>query len=151
MPRFYSGKFLFVCVVFLFALSVQAQETSRVITNFDANWRFYQGDVEGAEKPEFNDAAWRKLNVPHDWSIEGENRESNPGGGTVGFFPTGIGWYRKAFNVEGVKADERYQIEFDGVYMNSSVWLNGKFVGNYHDIIHRTTYATLSGGLLRRT
>ena len=117
--------------VFLFAFSVQAREQSRVITNFDANWSFCLGDVAGADKPDFNDQAWRRLNVPHDWSIEGENVESNPGGGTVGFFPTGIGWYRKTFTVASLQAGDRYQIEFDGVYMNSTVWLNGRLVGNY--------------------
>ncbi len=108
-----------------------ARDESRVITNFDADWRFYLGDVTGAEKADFKDADWRKLDVPHDWSIEGENLESNPGGGTVAFFPTGIGWYRKVFNVSSLKADERYEIEFDGVYMNSTVWVNGKEVGTY--------------------
>ena len=126
-----NKNLLLICALLLSVMHIQAREQSRVITNFDANWSFYQGDAEGADKPDFNDNAWRKLNVPHDWSIEGENLESNPGGGTVGFFPTGIGWYRKSFNIAGLKADERYQIEFDGVYMNSTVWLNGKLVGNY--------------------
>ena len=120
---------LFVMIFCMLSVKLQAQ--SRIITNFDSNWSFYQGDASGAEKPDFNDNAWRKLNVPHDWSIEGENLKDNPGGGTVGFFPTGVGWYRKSFNISSIKSDERYQIEFDGVYMNSTVWLNGKLVGNY--------------------
>ena len=128
---FMNNRMLLVCVLLLSSLCIQARENSRVITNFDANWSFYLGDVEGADKANYNDGAWRKLNVPHDWSIEGENLRSNPGGGTVGFFPTGIGWYRKTFSIASLKADERYQIEFDGVYMNSTVWVNGKLVGNY--------------------
>ena len=131
MQAFMNNRMLFVCVLLLGSLCIQARENSRVITNFDSNWNFYLGDVEGADKANYNDGAWRKLNVPHDWSIEGENLRSNPGGGTVGFFPTGIGWYRKTFNIASLKADERYQIEFDGVYMNSTVWVNGKLVGNY--------------------
>ena len=131
MTVFFKSKLSLVCAIVLCAVAVQAQESSRIITNFDDNWSFYQGDVDGAEKFDFNDDVWRKLRLPHDWSIEGENLESNPGGGSVGFFPTGIGWYRKAFDVDKIKTDERYQIEFDGVYMNSSVWLNGKFVGTY--------------------
>ena len=143
------NKHLFSMLVFCFLLlQPQLQAQSRIITNFDSNWSFYQGDASGAEKPDFNDNAWRKLNVPHDWSIEGENLKDNPGGGTVGFFPTGVGWYRKSFNISSIKSDERYQIEFDGVYMNSTVWLNGKLVGNYpygyssfvHDLtLHRTS------------
>ena len=120
-----------ILVALLFACGVQAREQGRVITSFDANWSFCLGDVAGAEKPDFNDQAWRRLNVPHDWSIEGENIQSNPGGGTVGFFPTGIGWYRKTFTIARLQAGDRYQIEFDGVYMNSTVWLNGSLVGNY--------------------
>lgn len=124
---------LFLCmwVTMLATLGLQAGERSRIISNFDADWSFHLGDVEGAEMAEFNDNDWRTLHLPHDWSIEGENLESNPGGGTVGFFPTGIGWYRKGFQIPKLKADERYQIEFDGVYMNSTIWLNGQLVGNY--------------------
>ena len=124
-------KLLIGCAVLANALSIQALAQSRTITNFDADWRFHLGDLRGAESPTLSDGDWRKLNVPHDWSIEGENRRDNPGGGTVGFFPTGIGWYRKSFNVADVKPYDRFLIEFDGVYMNSTVWLNGKLVGNY--------------------
>ena len=117
---------LSVCLVLFCALGVPSHAQSRVITNFDTDWRFHPGDASGAEKPGYNDKEWRRLNVPHDWSIEGENLQSNPGGGTVGFFPTGIGWYRKTFNIGSLKAGDRYQIEFDGVYMNSTVWVNGR-------------------------
>ena len=124
-------RMLLVCTMLLCPLFVLAGVGSRVVTNFDADWRFHLGDAVGAEMPDFDHGGWRRLNVPHDWSIEGENVESNPGGGTVGFFPTGIGWYRKCFNIAGLKSDERYVIEFDGVYMNSTVWVNGCLVGNY--------------------
>ncbi len=126
-----TKKTILVCSMLLFAVCIKAGERSRIVTNFDSSWSFFLGDAEGADKQVFNDKDWRKLNLPHDWSIEGENLESNPGGGTVGFFPTGIGWYRKTFNIASLRADERYQIEFDGVYMNSTVWLNGHLVGNW--------------------
>lgn len=110
---------------------ISAAAQSRKTTNMDADWRFHLGDVAGAEAPAFNDANWRKLNVPHDWSIEGENLQDNPGGGSIGYFPTGIGWYRKTFDVKGFNKKKRYTIEFDGIYMNSTVWINGHELGTW--------------------
>ncbi|MBQ1853761.1 MAG: beta galactosidase jelly roll domain-containing protein, partial [Prevotella sp.] len=101
------------------------------VTNMDAGWRFHLGDVENAERPSRSDAGWRLLNVPHDWSIEGENLRDNPGGGSIGFFPTGLGWYRKTFDVKAYDKRKRYSIEFDGIYMNSTVWLNGHELGTW--------------------
>lgn len=116
----------------LFCCSVWAQQvTSRKILPFDDNWKFYLGDATGAQQITFKDASWRTLNVPHDWSIEGANLENAPGGGNVGYFPNGIGWYRKTFNVPTLKKDSKWSIEFDGVYMNSDVWINGQHLGKY--------------------
>lgn len=70
------------------------------------------------------------LDLPHDWSIEGEYNESNPSGISGAFLPTGIGWYRKNLNIENLQDDNKYFIEFDGVYMNSDVWVNGQHLGN---------------------
>ena len=110
--------------------SVSAQ-TSRSIVPFDQDWRFSLGDTRGAQAPGFSDKSWRRLDLPHDWSIEGEAREDNPGGGSIGYFPTGIGWYRKTFDVPGYSRDRLYSIEFDGIYMNSTVWLNGVCLGTW--------------------
>lgn len=110
---------------------ISAAAQSRKITNMDADWRFHRGDVTGAEAASFNDTDWRKLNVPHDWSIEGENLQDNPGGGSIGYFPTGMGWYRKTFDVKGFNKKKRYTIEFDGIYMNSTVWINGHELGTW--------------------
>lgn len=120
----------FLCLFALLTLmSVIAQP--RKVTNMDMGWSFHLGDVEKAELPSFCDEDWRKLNVPHDWSIEGENLRENPGGGSIGFFPTGIGWYRKTFDVKSFNSRKRYSIEFDGIYMNSTVWLNGHLLGTW--------------------
>lgn len=119
-----------LCVLALWvAISICAQ--SRKIISMDANWRFHKGDVTGAELSSFNDADWRQLNIPHDWSIEGENLRDNPGGGSIGFFPTGIGWYRKTIDVKSFDKKKCYSIEFDGVYMNSTVWINGHELGTW--------------------
>ena len=110
---------------------ISATAQPRKITNMDADWRFYLGDVTGAETVTFNDDGWRRLNVPHDWSIEGECLRDNPGGGSIGYFPAGIGWYRKTFDVKAYDKRKCYAIEFDGVYMNSTVWINGHELGTW--------------------
>ena len=103
----------------------------RRVTNMDAGWRFHQGDVMGAEAATYDDMDWRRLDVPHDWSIEGDNLRENPGGGSIGFFPTGMGWYRKTFDVKAFDKNKLYSIEFDGIYMLSTMWLNGHELGTW--------------------
>ena len=115
----------------LFCCAVWSQQEARQIIPFDHIWKFHSGDVTDAQQPAFHDATWRTLNLPHDWSIEGENLQTEPGGGNVGYFPTGIGWYRKTFNIGNLKKDSKWSIEFDGVYMNSDVWINGRYLGKY--------------------
>lgn len=121
-------KILLAALLLVFtAAAVQ----SRRVTNMDAGWRFHQGDVMDAEAATYDDMDWRKLDVPHDWSIEGDNLRENPGGGSIGFFPTGIGWYRKTFDVKAFDKNKRYSIEFDGIYMLSTVWINGHELGTW--------------------
>ncbi|HTX39638.1 MAG TPA: beta galactosidase jelly roll domain-containing protein, partial [Bryobacteraceae bacterium] len=96
--------------------------------NFDAGWRFYKGDAPGAERARFDDAGWRKLNLPHDWSIEGPYSASNAS--ATGYLPGGIGWYRKTFPLDGALAGRRIYIDFDGVYRDSDVWINGHPLGH---------------------
>jgi len=123
-------KRLFCAIVTLFAL-MTAVAQPRKVTDMDGGWMFHLGDVTGAEAPAYADNGWRRLDVPHDWSIEGENARENPGGGSIGYFPTGIGWYRKTFSVKSYDKNRLYTIEFDGVYMNSTVWLNGHLLGTW--------------------
>lgn len=96
---------------------------------FDDGWKFFLGNVEGAEQPEFNDASWRDIDLPHDWSIEGEVNPQNPTGNDGGYFPAGIGWYRKTFMVPSDWNGKHVSIYFEGVYMNSEVFINGKSLG----------------------
>jgi beta-galactosidase len=95
----------------------------------DPGWRFTLGDPAGAERPGFDDRSWRRLDLPHDWSIEGTPREDAPGGGRVGYFPSGLGWYRKAFRLPAGSTGRTAWLEFDGIYMNSDVWINGVHLG----------------------
>jgi len=97
----------------------------------DYNWKFIQSDIKEAEKPDFDDTKWRTLNLPHDWSIEGEFKEDAITKGPGGYLPTGIGWYRKRFNLPSVDKGQQFWIEFDGVYMNSDVWINGHHLGKH--------------------
>jgi beta-galactosidase len=102
---------------------------ARATTSFDSDWRFLKGDAPGAERPEFDDAAWRRLDVPHDWSIEGPFDEKNPTGRDGGYLPAGVGWYRKHFDVPAAHSKRRVFVEFDGVMANSDVWVNGRHLG----------------------
>jgi len=97
--------------------------------SMDPGWRFTLGDPAGAEQPGFDDGGWRRLDLPHDWSIEGTPDEHAPSGGRGGYFPTGLGWYRKAFRMPSGGRGRQASLEFDGVYMNSDVWINGFHLG----------------------
>src|SRR5215510_13024505 len=104
------------------AIAANPPLVTRVILSFDSDWRFHQGEISGAEKSDFDDSSWRKLDVPHDWSIEGPFDKDNPTSGAGGFLPAGVGWYRKHFSVSEEQRARRVFIEFDGVMANSDVW-----------------------------
>ncbi len=110
-----------------FASAPLAAQRQRL--SMDPGWRFTLGDPAGAERPAFDDRAWRRLDLPHDWSIEGTPARDAPGGGRMGFFPSGVGWYRKAFRLSAGDRGREAWLEFDGVYMNSDVWINGFHLG----------------------
>ena len=100
--------------------------------NFDADWLFILADSAQMSEVNYNDAFWRRLNVPHDWAIEGDFYAGNPSGAGGGALPGGIGWYRKHFNLgdcETNMKETKFFLEFDGVYMNSTVYVNGQKVG----------------------
>ena len=96
---------------------------------FDADWSFFKGNVAGAEAVAFDDTGWRRLDVPHDWSIEGSFSEDAPSGGRGGSLPGGVGWYRKRFNLPNQDRGRKATIQFDGVYKHCDVWLNGHHLG----------------------
>lgn len=96
---------------------------------FTDEWRFHLGDVANAQQTNFNDSSWRVLDVPHDWSIEGEFSEEHPANVGGGALPGGIGWYRKNFQVNAEDTTQLHFIDFDGVYCNSEVWINGHYLG----------------------
>lgn len=96
---------------------------------FNFDWRFSLGDSSDYRLVDFDDSNWRKLNLPHDWSIEGKSEKDNVSGGDGGFYPMGAGWYRKTFSVPSEWKDQKIAIYFEGAYMNAEVFVNGKSVG----------------------
>lgn len=93
--------------------------------NINTDWKFHLGDCEGAGQADFNDTEWRTLDVPHDWSIEGNVDRKNPAGNDGGYYPTGIGWYRKTIESSALEAQGVSRLYFEGVYMNAQVFVNG--------------------------
>ena len=118
---------------------------------FDADWRFHAGEVDGGQSPSINDGAWEKIDLPHDFMIEGKGQAigsatgrrvaelptapegpfdpRSPGGDSNGYLNGGIGWYRKSFTLPASASGRRVFVEFEGVYMNSEAWLNGQSLG----------------------
>jgi beta-galactosidase len=107
----------------------QLPDSVRIHQRFNTGWKFHLGDVPLAHEPGLDDADWRVLHLPHDWSIEGEFKEEQPAGAGGGALPGGIGWYRKKFDLPGGYTDKQVFIGFDGVYQESEVWLNGHYLG----------------------
>ena len=96
---------------------------------FDFGWKFLLGDASGAQAPGFADAGWHDVDLPHDWSIEGPFDQNAPSSGSGAYLPTGVGWYRKRFRVPATDRGKVVTLEFDGVYQNSEVWINGQYLG----------------------
>lgn len=112
-----------------FAFAQVANEQHRSIINFDKDWLFLNEDAKGAEQSKFEDSKWRKLDVPHDWSIEGSYDKANSSARGGGYLPVGVGWYRKVFKLEESQSGRQFIIQFDGVMANSDVWINGHHLG----------------------
>ena len=131
-------KILAALSVLLGCLSAAgAAEGPRQHVLADFGWKFHRGDAPGAEKATFDDTAWRTVDLPHDWSIErvpGSESlfdENSPSRHDGGYLPGGIGWYRKTFALPAEGRGSRVFVEFEGVYMDSDVWLNGQHLGNH--------------------
>lgn len=101
----------------------------RIRASFDEGWRFQLGEAPSAQCLDYDDSAWRRLDLPHDWGVEGGMDQNAPAGAKGGFLPTGVGWYRKEFRFDPAWADRGVFVEFDGVYMNADVWINGRHLG----------------------
>ena len=113
-------------VVLALSITLYAQRMEQI---FDAGWQFALGDFQGAEKTQFNDTAWRTLDLPHDWAFEADYAEDAAQTDKGGYKPGGIGWYRKPFDLPEDWLGKCVSLEFDAVFMNSEVWINGNLLG----------------------
>lgn len=110
--------------------------------SFDQGWKFLKDNPSEASKPSFDDSSWRKLDLPHDWSIEdlptpNKDGQTSPFSETAftkistGYTTGGTAWYRKSFTINAADKDKKAYLQFDGVYHNSDVYVNGKHLGNH--------------------
>lgn len=121
-------RYIIFSALFLALIQSSVHAQPRAVIDFNKNWKFFLGNDSSAINSKYDDKEWRTLNLPHDWSIEGEFSQTNPATSQEGALPAGIGWYRKKF-VVGSKKGQNVIIEFDGVYQNSEVWINGHYLG----------------------
>ena len=129
--NYFTKQIVLVFMLVVGSFSGYAQNGVERKQLFDYDWKFFLGDAPDAKSNNFNDESWRELNLPHDWSIEGKVNPKNPTGGGGGYFPAGIGWYRKTFQASDAWKTNKIAIYFEGVYMNSEVFINGKSLGVY--------------------
>jgi beta-galactosidase len=118
---------LLVTALLFVGLSALAQHKTRV--SFNQGWKFKLDSASSYSDPSADDASWRALNLPHDWSVEGKFDKNAPSGTGGGALPGGIGWYRKTFTIPSTDKNKSVFIEFDGVYRNTEVFLNGHSLG----------------------
>ena len=114
-------------LIFLIDDHVNGQLSSREVQDFNYDWKFYKGDIVNGQDPELADSTWRSLDLPHDWSIEGQFNKSLAS--STGYLPGGTGWYRKTFFIPSAEKTRKVFVSFDGIYNNSEVWLNGNYLG----------------------
>jgi beta-galactosidase len=117
---------MIVISLFIGAMA-NAEDSPRQRQNIDFDWQFHLGDAPGASEPGFVDGSWRLLDLPHDFSAEGEFARTNASG--TAYLPGGMAWYRKAVIIPGDWQTKLVSVEFDGVSMNSEVWVNGHLLG----------------------
>jgi beta-galactosidase len=127
------------------ALGCLSPHAAAELRSLSQDWRFQQGDAKGAEQASFDDAAWRKVVVPHDWAILDKPDGTPPfdpqakGGQDSGYLPGGIGWYRRHLKLTAAEAAQVLRLNFEAVYMDAEVWLNGKRLAT-----HRYGYSAFS-------
>lgn len=125
------GRFALLAVGgYVFTMSSYAFSGKERAELFVSGWRFHLGNPEGdASRQDFDDGAWRLLDLPHDWSIEGDFSADHPARKEGGALPGGLGWYRKVFEAPREWQGKKVFVDFDGVYMNSEVFVNGNSLG----------------------
>lgn len=122
---------VFLAAVLLLGAATSCTTSSpRKVSDFNFDWKFALSDSEQYAKADFDDTAWRELHLPHDWAIEGDFSKDNPSTPSGGALPGGIGWYRKTFKTPELSEGGHAFVEFDGIFMNGTVYVNGSEVGS---------------------
>ncbi len=111
----------------LMAAAAWAQGSPRQEANFNFGWKFYRGNIENAQKNDFDDSGWRNLDLPHDFQIEQPWDKS--AGGARGFKVTSDGWYRKTFKADPAWKGKRVLLDFEGIMLYGDAYLNGVKIG----------------------
>ena len=122
-------KYKCLYLIVLICTALHASPQARIVSDFNKAWKFFLGDEKLAYLASYDDSKWRTLDLPHDWSIEGSFSDKYPTTSNQAALPAGIGWYRKTFNLPGSEKDNTIYINFDGIYRNSEVWINGHYLG----------------------
>jgi beta-galactosidase len=117
----------------LFTLLLHTVNAQRETTLLLKEWQFSQSDTQSAQLKTFNDGKWRVLDIPHDWSIEGNFSKEHPSTFNQGALPTGIGWYRKHFFLPAHAVSQHVQLNVEGVFQRADVWVNGHFLGRHNN------------------
>ena len=126
MPNLTAASLLLILLTLMRTTTGLAQQGRQTLL-FNEGWTFHKGDFANADKPAVNEADWKAVELPHDWSIEGPFAEQ--WASATAYLPGGIGWYRKAFDIAPTMRLKRLFLYFDGVYKNSEVWINGHHLG----------------------
>jgi beta-galactosidase len=128
----------------------RAAASARKQQTMDFGWKFALGDQAGAQEAGFDDSKWASVDLPHDWSIHLDFDKKAPSGRSGGFLPTGIGWYRKTFNVPEADKGRRVAIEFEGIREHGEVFINGHSLGErpygYTSVVYDMTPHLYFGG-----
>jgi beta-galactosidase len=116
-----------IATLLLCAFQLQAQKTVRTKQNFDFDWKFIVADSAEYAQPDYHDAGWKNVQLPHDWNISQEFDKKM--GGAAAYLPEGIGWYRKTFLAPSSWKGKLVAVLFDGIFHQSDVYINGKHLG----------------------
>ena len=137
---------LFATILLMLACTLNAQAATRERLSLDRGWLFHQGDLveppivgheesysnakagnaSGAAGNEYDDSDWRRLNLPHDWAVEGPfDPKANV---SQGYRPRGIGWYRRYLKVDPADRGKHFELQFDAIATHATVWVNGNVV-----------------------
>jgi beta-galactosidase len=140
MKALKSAMILLALASSLGVAKAELTNAQRQIFSLDTDWRFYLGDINEAINPDYNDHDWRRVDVPHDYVVEGVFEPNAQLGAKVsvewyklhGFLRVQPAWYRKAVSIPAAAKGRRLWVEFDGVFSNSRYWLNGREIGSQY-------------------